>query len=79
MYNVTHILSHLNEAINCCKSLLESHYTFGNQGRVQWLCCLAALLRMRFGATGREDDFAKIAAVEEANKISDESYTKSAK
>jgi tetratricopeptide (TPR) repeat protein len=74
MYEVTLVLSDLQEAIICREELLELHYAVGHEGRPGTLRGLANLLQMRFDAMRQEDDLSRIEALrKEANQLSAES------
>ncbi|RXW17646.1 hypothetical protein EST38_g8209 [Candolleomyces aberdarensis] len=63
-YNKTHTLCHLQEAISHCDELLTSQFV-GHRDRAGWLRKMASLLQMRFNATGKKEDLAKVTALEE--------------
>jgi hypothetical protein len=65
MYEVTHALSDLQEAITCREELLELHYAVGHEDRPGTLLGLADLLQMRFDAMGQEEDLSRIEVLRE--------------
>jgi hypothetical protein len=55
----------LQESIEFCEELLDSHYPVGHESRVKTLDLLARLLQKRFDATGQEEDLARIDALKD--------------
>jgi tetratricopeptide (TPR) repeat protein len=71
MYEVTLVLSDLQEAIICREELLELHYAVGHKDRPETLRGLANLLQMRFDAIRQEEDLSRIEVLrKEANQLS---------
>jgi hypothetical protein len=76
MYKVTGVLSDLQESITLCEELLDSHYPGGHVKRVRTLHFLARLLQERVGATGQEEDLARIDALkDEMSRLSESTST----
>jgi hypothetical protein len=65
VYEATHVLSDLQEAMACRQELLELHYLVGHEDRPGTLRGLANLLQMRFNATGQEEDLSNAAMLRE--------------